>query len=159
MDVLWQELIYGLPDGRHLKMVLIRIVAAMLLGAAIGFQRELSGKPAGLRTHMLVCFGTALVVVACSVDGTDMAGLSRMIQGIVTGIGFVGAGSILKLSEQREIKGLTTAAGLWMTAAIGVAVGLGSLGVALIGTAMALIVLSFIGAIESRLEHRHKNQG
>ena len=158
MDVLWQELVYGLPDGRHLKMVLIRIVAATLFGAAIGFQRELSGKPAGLRTHMLVCFGTALVVVACSVDGMDMAGLSRVIQGIVTGIGFVGAGSILKLSEQREIKGLTTAAGLWMTAAIGVAVGLGSVGVALIGTAMTLFVLSLIGAIEARLEHRFKDR-
>ena len=158
MDVLWQELIYGLPDGRHLKMVLIRVIAATLLGAAVGFQREKAHKPAGLRTHMLVCLGTALVVVACSVDGMDMNGLSRVIQGIVTGIGFVGAGSILKLSEQREIKGLTTATGLWMTAAIGVAVGLGSLGVALIGTAMTLFVLSLIGAIEARLEHRQKDQ-
>jgi putative Mg2+ transporter-C (MgtC) family protein len=156
MDVLWQELIYGLPDGRHLKMVLIRIVAATLLGAVIGFQREKAGKPAGLRTHMLVCLGTALVVLACSVDGMDMAGLSRVIQGIVTGIGFVGAGSILKLSEQREIKGLTTAAGLWMTGAIGVAVGLGSLGVALIGTTMVFVVLSLIGGIEARLERRHQ---
>jgi putative Mg2+ transporter-C (MgtC) family protein len=155
MDVLWQELVYGLPDGRHLKMVLIRVIAAALLGAAVGFQREKAHKPAGLRTHMLVCLGTTLVVLACSVDGMDMNGLSRVIQGIVTGIGFVGAGSILKLSEQREIKGLTTAAGLWMTAAIGVAVGLGSLGVALIGATMTLFVLSLIGAIESRLEHRH----
>jgi putative Mg2+ transporter-C (MgtC) family protein len=81
-----------------------------------------------------------------------------VIQGIVTGIGFIGAGSILKLSEQREIRGLTTAAGLWMTAAIGVAIGLGSLGVALIGTGATFIVLSLLGVVESRLEKREKNQ-
>jgi putative Mg2+ transporter-C (MgtC) family protein len=84
-------------------------------------------------------------------------GLSRVIQGIVTGIGFVGAGSILKLSEQRDIQGLTTAAGLWMTAALGVAVGLGTLGLALIGTVLTLIVLGFFGVIESRFDPRKRN--
>ena len=158
MDVLWQELIYGLPDGRHLAIVLIRVIAASLLGGLVGIQREKVGKPAGLRTHMLVCLGTATVVLACLGSGMDMSGLSRVIQGVVTGIGFIGAGSILKLSEQREIRGLTTAAGLWMTAAIGVAVGLGSLGVALIATAVTLIVLSLIGAVEARLENRLKDK-
>jgi putative Mg2+ transporter-C (MgtC) family protein len=80
-----------------------------------------------------------------------------VVQGIVTGIGFIGAGSILKLSEQREIRGLTTAAGLWVTAAIGVAVGLGSLGLALIGTALTLLVLGVVGAIEARIEKRQQN--
>ena len=75
----------------------------------------------------------------------DLAGLSRVIQGIVTGIGFVGAGSILKLSEQRDIQGITTAAGVWMTAAIGIAVGLGGLGLALIGTVLMVIVLALEG--------------
>ena len=158
MDVLWQELIYGLPDSRHLAIVLIRVIAATLLGGLVGIQREKVGKPAGLRTHMLVCLGTATVVLACLGSSMDMSGLSRVIQGVVTGIGFIGAGSILKLSEQREIRGLTTAAGLWMTAAIGVAVGLGSLGVALIATAVTLIVLSLIGAVEARLEKRVKDQ-
>ena len=158
MDVLWQELIYGLPDGRHLAIVLIRVIAATLLGGLVGIQREKVGKPAGLRTHMLVCLGTATVVLACLGSSMDMSGLSRVIQGVVTGIGFIGAGSILKLSEQREIRGLTTAAGLWMTAAIGVAVGLGSLGVALIATAVTLIVLSLIGAVEARLENRLKDK-
>ena len=156
MDVLWQELIYGLPDGRHLAIVVIRVIAAVILGGILGLQREKAGKPAGLRTHMIVCLGTAVVVLACLASSMDMSGLSRVIQGIVTGIGFIGAGSILKLSEQREIRGLTTAAGLWMTAAIGVAIGLGSLGVALIGTAATFIVLSLIGAVESRLEKRQK---
>jgi putative Mg2+ transporter-C (MgtC) family protein len=77
-------------------------------------------------------------------------GLSRVIQGIVTGIGFVGAGTILKLNEQREIQGLTTAAGLWMTAAIGVAVGLGVLGLALIGTLVTLLILALEHVIDSR---------
>jgi putative Mg2+ transporter-C (MgtC) family protein len=156
MDVLWQELIYGLPDGRHLAIVIIRVTAAIILGGILGIQRERARKPAGLRTHMIVCLGTSVVVLACLASSMDMSSLSRVIQGVVTGIGFIGAGSILKLSEEREIRGLTTAAGLWMTAAIGVAVGLGSLGVALIGTAATFIVLSVIGAVEARLEKRQK---
>jgi len=154
MELLWQELTLGLPDRRRLAIVLLRVIAATLFGAIVGFQRERAGKPAGLRTHMLVSLGTAVLVLACSGVGMGQDGLSRVIQGIVTGIGFVGAGSILKLDEQ--IRGLTTAAGLWMTAAIGVAVGLGSLGLALIGTVLTLIVLGLIGAIESRFETRKR---
>ena len=141
MEFLWHELSNGFPDGRYLATVVIRIVAATVLGAIVGLEREKAGKPAGLRTHMLVSLGTALVVLACSGAGMDLDGQSRVIQGIVTGIGFIGAGSILKLSEQREIQGLTTAAGLWMTAAIGVAAGLGAIGLALIGTVVTLIIL------------------
>jgi putative Mg2+ transporter-C (MgtC) family protein len=99
---------------------------------------------------MLVSLGTAVVVMACSGAGMNPDGLSRVIQGIVTGIGFVGAGTILKLNEQREIQGLTTAAGLWMTAAIGVAVGLGVLGLALIGTLVTLLILALEHVIDSR---------
>jgi putative Mg2+ transporter-C (MgtC) family protein len=105
---------------------------------------------------MLVSLGTAVVVLAPSAIFMSLDGLSRVIQGILTGIGFVGAGAILKLNEEREIKGLTTAAGLWMTAAIGVAVGLGVIGLALIGTLFTVIVLSLIGAIEHRFESRKK---
>jgi len=150
MELLWQELHAGLPDPRQLAVVLIRVIFAMVLGAIVGLQREKAGKPAGLRTHMLVSLGTAVVVLAGAASGMSMEGLSRVIQGIVTGIGFIGAGSILKVSEEREIKGLTTAAGLWMTAAIGIAVGLGVLGVALVGTFLTVIVLSLIGVIEAR---------
>jgi|SRR3712207_5182367 len=150
MDVIWEELLSGLPDARHLAHVLVRLAAAAMLGAVIGFQRERAGKPAGLRTHMLVTLGTAVFVLACSSAGMDSDGLSRVIQGIVTGIGFIGAGSILKLDERREVQGLTTAAGVWMTAAVGVAVGLGSLGVAILATLFALAVLSFA----KRYEHK-----
>ena len=145
MELLWQELTNGLPDSTRLFTVLIRVVVATLLGAVVGFQRERAGKPAGLRTHILVSLGTAVVVLACSASGMDMAGESRVIQGIVTGIGFIGAGSILKVSEERDIRGLTTAAGLWLTAAIGVACGLGTIGIALIGSVLALIVLALEG--------------
>ena len=152
MDILWEELTAGLPNLRQVMVVVIRLFAATLLGALVGFQRERAGKPAGLRTHILVALGTAVFVIACSGAGMSSDGLSRVIQGIVTGIGFVGAGSILKLSEERDIKGLTTAASVWMTAAIGVAVGLGSLGIALMGTLFTLIVLALEGLYHSRRE-------
>ncbi len=142
MELLWQELTNGIPDSRTLWTILIRVIAASLLGALVGFQRERAGKPAGLRTHILVSLGTAVVVLACSASGMNMDGESRVIQGIVTGIGFIGAGSILKVSEERDIRGLTTAAGLWLTAAIGVSCGLGTLGIAVITSLLALIVLA-----------------
>ena len=154
MDIIWEELTSGLPDGGQLVRVFIRLIAATLLGAVVGVQRERAGKPAGLRTHMLVTLGTAVFVLACSGVGMSLDGLSRVIQGIVTGIGFIGAGSILKLDKEREIQGLTTAAGVWMTAAVGVAVGLGSLGVALLSTFFALVILSFASRIEHRVDER-----
>jgi len=154
MDIFWEELTSGLPDVRQLVHVVIRLIAATLLGAVVGFQREKARKPAGLRTHILVSLGTAVFVLACSGVGMSMDGLSRVIQGIVTGIGFIGAGSILKLNEERDIQGLTTAAGVWMTAAIGVAVGLGSLGVALLSTFFTLIILALAGPLEDEAERR-----
>jgi putative Mg2+ transporter-C (MgtC) family protein len=154
MDIFWEELTSGLPNARQFAHVIIRLVAATLLGAIVGIQRERAGKPAGLRTHILVTLGTAVFVLACSGVGMSLDGLSRVIQGIVTGIGFIGAGSILKLSEERDIKGLTTAASVWMTAAIGVAVGLGSLGVAVLSTLFTLIILTLAGRYEFRTEKK-----
>lgn len=150
MDVLWQELTLGLDSGRLAAQILIRIVIAVLLGGLVGMQREQAGKPAGVRTHMLVSLGTAVVVLACAGMGMQFDAQSRVIQGIVTGIGFIGAGSILKLSEERDIQGLTTAAGLWMTAAIGIACGVGTLGIAIISAVMTVIVLALAGVIEAR---------
>src|SRR5574341_536544 len=128
METLWQELTTGLHDRHLIARVVIRLLAALILGGLVGIQRERSGKPAGLRTHMIVCLGTAALVVSCSAIAFASDAMSRVIQGIVTGIGFIGAGSILKLGQEHELKGLTTAAGIWMTAAIGVTVGLGALG-------------------------------
>lgn len=154
MDIFWEELTSGLPNSRQLVHVIIRLISATLLGAVVGYQRERAGKPAGLRTHVLVSLGTAVFVLACSGVGMSSDGLSRVIQGIVTGIGFIGAGSILKLNEARDIKGLTTAASVWMMAAIGVAVGLGSLGVALLSTLFTVIILALAGLHELRVEKK-----
>ncbi len=153
LHVLWQELSSGLHNSEQLMHVIIRLVAAALLGALVGIQRESTRKPAGLRTHMLVSLATAAFVISCSSVGMSSDGLSRVIQGIVTGIGFIGAGSILKLGEQHEIRGLTTASSVWMTAAIGITVGLGSLGIAIMVTILALIILALEG-LERRVEDK-----
>lgn len=159
MELLWRELTSGLTDWHHLAQVFVRLLAASVLGAIIGFEREKAGKAAGLRTHILVSLGTCVFVVACAGAGMSSDGLSRVIQGIVTGIGFLGAGTILKLNEQRDIKGLTTSAGIWMTAAIGVAVGLGMLGVAILSTIVALIVLAVIRKWENKIDPVPTAQG
>lgn len=154
MEIFWEELTSGLPDTRQLTRVIIRLLAAIFLGAIIGLQREATGKPAGLRTHILVTLGTTVFVLASSGFGMDSDGLSRVIQGIITGIGFIGAGSILKLNEERDIKGLTTSASVWMASAIGVAVGLGGLGLALLATIITLILLTLAGKFEFQTENR-----
>ena len=150
-EIFWSELTTGIHDRGEFARVIIRLVAAICLGAVVGIQREQAGKPAGLRTHILVALGTALFVIASVGSGMTSDGVSRVIQGLASGIGFIGAGAILKLSKSREIQGLTTAAGIWMTAAIGVAVGLGALGLAILGTILTWLVLAAIGRLEERV--------
>jgi putative Mg2+ transporter-C (MgtC) family protein len=154
MDFFMQELMDGLPDGAQMARVVIRLLAAALFGAIVGIQRERAGKPAGVRTHMLVALGAALFVISGQESGMDSADISRVVQGLATGIGFIGGGAILKLTAQREVEGLTTAAGIWMTAAVGVAAGLGRWGTAGLGVVLTWIILSIIGEITHRLEMR-----
>ncbi|HET8916999.1 MAG TPA: MgtC/SapB family protein [Candidatus Binatia bacterium] len=154
MDIILEEMFSGLPDLRQMVSLVSRLLTAMILGALVGAQRESIGKPAGLRTHMLVAMGSALFVLAPLEAGMELDGISRVIQGIVTGIGFIGAGAILKLQEKREIEGLTTAAGIWMTAAIGIAAGLGRWGLALVSTILTWITLSVIGKIETWMNQK-----
>ena len=160
METLIQELTHGLQDRQHLLRVVIRLLAAMIFGGIIGIQRERSGKAAGFRTHMMVCLGTSVFVITCASVGMQFDAVSRVIQGLVTGIGFIGAGTILKLEGEEEIKGLTTAAGIWMTAAIGVAAGLGREMTAVISTLLVLAVfllekpLERIGARRPDRSHR-----
>ena len=153
MDVLWSELTAGIPDSRQLIVFLVRLFAATVFGAVIGYERQRAGKAAGLRTHILVAAGTAMFILGCESAGmrTDSDAISRVIQGIITGIGFVGAGSILKRDSERDIQGVTTSAGIWMTAAIGVTVGLGGLGIAFIATLLSLIVLRVTVWFDNRL--------
>jgi putative Mg2+ transporter-C (MgtC) family protein len=152
MDLILDELRGSVPDAREAVRVAIRLIAALLAGAVIGFQRERTGKAAGLRTHMLVCLGTALFVIAGAEIGMQQDALSRVIQGLATGIGFLGAGAIIKQESTREIRGLTTAAGIWMTAAIGVAVGVGHLGTAALGVLFAWLVLGVLIKLEARID-------
>jgi len=157
MDIIWQELTSGFPDATQFTRMAVRLTMAIILGAVIGWERERTGKPAGLRTHILVSLGSALFVLAPAESGLHMADLSRVIQGVATGIGFIGAGAILKLSAEREIKWLTTAAGLWVTSAVGVAAGLGRMGSAIICVALAWVVLSVFDLGENddrRKKHR-----
>lgn len=134
--------------------ILVRLLMAAVLGAVLGFEREHRGKSAGVRTHMLVSVGAALFVLAPSMAGADAQALSRVIQGIVAGIGFLGAGTILKGNgkDPSHVKGLTTAAGLWMTAAIGTAAGMGREATALISTILALLVLSTMPKLVDKVE-------
>ena len=148
MNVVWEELAAGFPDAETMVRITIRLIVAMIFGGVIGIQRERAGKPAGLRTHMLVSSGAAVFLIACGEFGMDADGISRVIQGLVTGIGFLGAGAILKLYDRRAVEGLTTAAGIWMTAAMGVAVGLGRFGLALVATLLAWMTLSLVRQLE-----------
>jgi putative Mg2+ transporter-C (MgtC) family protein len=151
MEILWDELTAGLTDLTQFARVLIRLLAAMVLGGIVGIQRERVGKAAGMRTHILVSMSTALFVIACASFEMGQDALSRVIQGIATGIGFIGTGTILKSTEKFEIHGLTTAAGLFMTSAVGVAVGLGRIGIGIVGAVLAWIVLSAMTYIENRI--------
>ncbi|HYW13865.1 MAG TPA: MgtC/SapB family protein [Longimicrobium sp.] len=136
----------------------VRLVAATLIGAALGLNREIRGKPAGLRTHAMVALGTALVTLT----GIELAGhdgdfdsdsVSRAIQGITAGIGFLGGGTILKSDSGEHISGLTTAASLWVVACLGIACGVGLWQMAVVALVLALLVL-ILGEPVERVVHR-----
>ena len=154
METLLQELGSGLPDSAEFARTVVRLLAAAVLGAVIGIQREHAGKPAGLRTHMLVAMGCAMAVIGCLEFGMRDDAMSRVIQGLVTGIGFIGGGAILKLEKQHEVEGLTTAAGVWMTAAIGIVAGLGRIGTAALGAVLTFVILGVLGQVSRQLEKK-----
>lgn len=132
-----------LADAQQLTQLVLRMLLAALLGGLLGLEREVKGKPAGIRTHMLVALGSALFVLVPLQAGMDEEGLSRIIQGLLAGVGLLCAGSILKSNgTDEQIHGLTTAAGLWATTAIGVAAGMGREATAVISTLLALSILA-----------------
>ncbi|HVE52080.1 MAG TPA: MgtC/SapB family protein [Ramlibacter sp.] len=141
-------------DLEQLTKVVLRLSIAALLGGLLGLQRERAGKEAGIRTHMLVAAGSALVVLVPLQAGLDPEGISRVLQGLLAGVGFLCAGSILKLPTEEHVRGLTTAAGIWMTSAIGMAAGLGRETTAVLSTLLVLLILNLIGPIR-RLGLRH----
>lgn len=137
--------------------LIVRLGIALLVGAVIGFEREIKDKPAGLRTHMLVSFGSALFIlipILISQANPSADALSRVIQGVTAGIGFLGAGEILRESQPENgrvrVRGLTSAAAIWVSAALGIAAGCGLLLLSLIGSVVTLVVLK----VFKRFEHR-----
>jgi putative Mg2+ transporter-C (MgtC) family protein len=152
--MLEMELFLGWPETSYLWRVALRLVIAAVLGGLIGWQRERIGKPAGIRTHMLVALGACLFTLVPLEAGMHTADFSRVIQGLVTGIGFLGGGAVLKLSEEHQVRGLTTAAGIWATAAVGMAVGSGWLWPALCATVLAWIILALLFPLETWVHRR-----
>jgi putative Mg2+ transporter-C (MgtC) family protein len=150
------------PNPALTLEIAIRLAAATLIGGCIGLDREVRRKPAGLRTHALVGLGAALVtLVVVYLDPAlpHADAVSRAIQGIIAGVGFLGGGAIIKSDSQEMIHGLTTAASIWVVASLGIACGVGQWVAALIALALALIVLIFgepVDAYVYRLANRRK---
>jgi putative Mg2+ transporter-C (MgtC) family protein len=138
--------------------ILLNMLTAIAAGGAIGLERSYHGRPAGFRTHTLVCLASSLLMIvtvyqnewfACAVAGTVRVDPTRMAQGVMTGIGFLGAGVIVK--EGLSVRGLTTAASIWITAAIGILAGVGLYSVAIVGTLFTLATLSIFRWAESKI--------
>ena len=133
-----------------------RLGVAAVIGGVIGCERQLHGHWAGLRTHMMVALGSAVFVVAgMRMAGNQPADVSRIVQGVASGIGFLGAGTILKLGEQMEIKGLTTASSIWLSAGLGIAAGLAEYTLAAAATCVSLVVLIVLHPLDQVLNRRH----
>ena len=146
-----------LSDGVYLDIAL-RLIASLVIGGLIGLERSYHGRPAGFRTHSLVCLSTSLLMLVTVYEtrwfpsvaqGRISLDPTRMAQGIMTGIGFLGAGTIMK--EGLSVRGLTTAASIWITAAIGILVGIGFYFPAIFATVLALGTLSVFRWIENRI--------
>jgi putative Mg2+ transporter-C (MgtC) family protein len=158
MDPPPPDLFLGLPDTGHFLRVLIRLVVACLLGGVIGLERLWDGKAAKVRTQMLVSLGAALFTLVPLEGGMTIHDLSRVIQGVATGVGFLGAGTILKSSDTHKVEGLTSAASIWLTAAAGMAVGAGWLWPAILGVILAWCILSGVRMLDYCAELRkHKS--
>ena len=149
-EEIWSTLVSefsDVPDASTITLISVRLAIAAVLGGILGYERERKGRSAGVRTHMLVAVGAALFVIGPLQSGMEIGDLSRVLQGIVQGIGFLGAGAIMVRSAQRQVEGLTTAANIWATAGIGVIAGLGLEATAVLSTAIVLIILAAVPLI------------
>ena len=158
---MWQEVwstvqaeFSDVPDATQITRIIVRLTVAAILGGLLGYERQKQGKSAGVRTHMMVAIGAALFVLIPQQAGATIADISRVLQGLTAGIGFLGAGAIIMGTRQTEARGLTTAAGIWVTAAIGVAAGLGRESTAVLSTVVALFVFSVVPLIQAKTEKK-----
>jgi putative Mg2+ transporter-C (MgtC) family protein len=147
---MWQEIwntvlseFSDIPDATQIVRITLRLLVAAALGGLLGYEREQQGKSAGVRTLMLVALGAAIFVLVPQQAGASAADLSRVLQGLVAGVGFLGAGSII-MGQKKDVAGLTTAASIWTTAAIGAAAGMGRESTAVLSTLVALFILSVV---------------
>jgi putative Mg2+ transporter-C (MgtC) family protein len=146
-------------ENHNLLDLTIRLSVAIISGGCIGFDRYIHHKSGGLRTHMLVSLGAALftIVPIALTDRTDIDSLSRVIQGVAAGVGFLGAGEIFHTSMSTDpdipgrVKGLTSAASIWVTAALGIVAGCGLWQLALVATLMTTFILSGLKYLERKL--------
>lgn len=152
---LWQEVVADFPTSAETARIAVRLLVALVLGGILSVERAHVGKAAGMRTHMLVSLGAAIVVLLPHLIGMSGADISRIIQGTLTGIGFIGGGVILKMSEEHQIVGITTAASIWLTATLGIVAGTGRLGLAVVGGILAFLILTVFGWLEHELIANH----
>ena len=148
MENIWAELGFEAQDWIVTARIGMRLLISVVLGALVGLEREYRRRAAGLRTHMLVALGAALFTVIPVEMGATASELAELVRGIAAGVGFLGAGAILKMSGEGEVKGLTTAAGIWLTAAVGFSVGAGWFAPALLAIVLSLIILTLVKQLE-----------
>lgn len=134
------------------KIIVIRIAVSIIVGGLIGLERELEHKPAGLRTIILVCLGSTIFMLVGMELGLFGAEIGRIVAGVVTGVGFLGAGAIIR--ARGEVYGLTTAATIWLASGLGLAIGAGSFVLAIIASIATLIVLRILGYVEKVLSKK-----
>jgi putative Mg2+ transporter-C (MgtC) family protein len=157
------EFLQNIGIGTAQLKIALQVIIAMTLGAAVGYDREASDKPAGLRTHMLVAGAAALFVglgaIIAQLYNTAITGSRiqtdpiRVFEAIITGISFLGAGTIIRHRENDKVEGITTAASLLMTAAIGATIGLSQWFLGVVLTLLVLIVLRFVGKVKANVHH------
>ena len=131
-----------------------QLVLALLLGGLVGAEREIHGRWAGLRTHMLVSLGCAMFAILGSETSDGSTAVTRVIQGIATGVGFLGAGTILKNTDRAEVRGLTTASSIWLAAALGTAVGVEAYVLAIAAAIATLVVLAVLKPVELKVTEK-----
>ena len=158
---MWQEIwntvlseFSDILDATQITRITLRLLVAAILGGLLGYERERNGKNAGVRTHMLVAIGAALFILVPQQAGASTEDLTRVLQGLIAGVGFLGAGAIIQGTKDVETRGLTTAAGLWVTAAIGASAGMGRESTAVLSTLLALFVLSVIRGFRLKTQNK-----
>lgn len=147
LDLIWLTVLSEFSDLSNVTQitkVVLRLITASILGGLLGYEREMKGKSAGIRTHMLVALGAAIFIIVPQQAGVSPEEVSRVLQGLIAGVGFLGAGAIMIGQQKENETGLTSAASIWITAAIGVTVGMGFEATAVLSTVITLAILALV---------------